>query len=121
MENNQPVQTQQQQQPATPVASTQAAVPPVAPVSNEDSGESKKMVLFLIAGVIFIIVLVGGVYMYLSKIQEAPDTAKISTPQQTSEQPEISKPDAIEQEINSINATSIDESMSGVDQDIKGL
>lgn len=96
---------------------------PNSNISQSSGGDSKKMFMFLITGIIVIFLVVGSIYFYLSKKQNVT-TAELQKPavSQTNTNTPANQPDdPIQQDINSINTSSIENSMSEIDQEIKAL
>lgn len=97
---------------------TQTAPNPVAP-EPEDS--TKKMIIMLAAGVVVILAVVGGIYMFLSNQQPA------TKPQATQTNPAPSKPtiaqveDALDRELDSINVEASEGDFKSVDSDLQSL
>lgn len=123
---------QPETQPAQPVVMQQATdVPAVAtqsipatppPVSiSSDSGDSKKMLLFLVGGVIIIVAIIAGIYYYFTRQQPIQDTTTSSPQSQVVNQTAPVMADPIQEELNSINPGNIDEAMTEIDTDLKGL
>lgn len=107
MDNNNPSLTTNPAPVATPEQ-------PVAPAGN---GDNSKMGLWMIAGVVLVFVIVGGIYWYLSNKQTAQNTpvpqANIPAPT-----PETNLSD----ELNSMDVTaSASSEFKAVDSDISGL
>lgn len=100
----------------TPPAPAQPAVPqtPIVPTTGGD--ESKKPILWLVIGIMLILALVGGIYLYLSRQQ-----AKSST-QTMVQTPQPSPQDNLENDLNSINVESSPSSdFAPVDSDLQQL
>lgn len=79
-------------------------------------GESHKMILWLVAGLILIIAVVGGVYLYMvnqqkGSTQGAP-TAVVTQPESV---------DSLEKEVVSEELEDIDKQFQSVDKDIESL
>ncbi len=111
MDNNKETLPEGVQQPAV-------ATPPAAPAPD---GGSKKMILMLIVGMVTVILIVGGLYMFLSKQQSAP----VPQVQQTTN---VSKPpslaqvkDVLDQELDSINVSASEGDFKSVDQNLQSL
>ena len=96
----------------------QQSVPQV-PVSELPSGDSKKMILWLVIGLVVVILLVGGIYFLLNQQQ----TGKSA--QQASEQKVIeSTPDtmdALERDLNALNVEDTETDFTSIDQDLQQL
>lgn len=95
MDNNQKVLNTQ----PDPLVSTQ---PP--------QGEGNKMVLWFIAGLLVIILVVGGVYWYLSNKQKTPPTTQAPT---------TKVEENLEKDLDSVNVEEVD--TSSVDSDLQSL
>lgn len=95
-----------------PVPPTPAPAPQVAPATID-----RKMILWLIIGVVLVFVAVGGIYWYLSNKQTAQNTA---VPRTTVKSP---VPETnLNDELNSIDVTASGSSeFKAVDSDISGL
>src|SRR3989344_7217891 len=96
---NTPLQTViQQPQPA-----------PMGPPGNE-GGESKKMILWLVIGLLVIGLMIGGVYLYLNNLQQTSKT----TPPPAQEK-------SLESEVESIIVGEVEAEFAPVDQDLQSL
>lgn len=117
----------------TPVVNTpQAPVPPqpVVPqvhVSDTPSGDSKKMILFLVAGIIAIALLVGGIYFFLN-MQQAGKTNEQSTETAANKPvvkatpiPPVDTIDALDKDLNAVNVGTTDADFAPIDQDLQQL
>lgn len=105
MENNNPVQT------TVPTPTIQPAPVVMPPAESEGSN---KMVLWLILGLVAIVLIVGGVYIYFSN-QQAIET-KVT--QQT---PAPAAQENLENDLNTIDVTNIDQDFSAIDADLGSL
>ena len=99
----------------TPPQPVQQPVP--QPTFSNPTNESNRMVLWLVIGLVIIIVVIGGIYIFLSKQQTAAPKEQTITSQTPAPQ------ENLESDLNSIdvgNAT--DESdLAPIDQDIQQL
>ncbi len=95
--------------------------PAQAPVAAPPAGDSKKMVLWLVAGFIVVIALVAGIYFLMSNRQQA------ATEEQPTAITQIQTPmpaveGNLEDDLNSVNTeTTLDSEFSSVDQDLQQL
>lgn len=114
----QPAPSAQVPTPATPITPpAQPVMPqaPVIPVSNNT--ESKKPILWLIIGAMLVLVVVGGIYLYLSQQQALK--SKTQTMVQT---PTASPQENLEGDLNSIDVNSSASSdFAPVDSDLQQL
>lgn len=95
-----------------------ASVPtPAAPIS---SGGSNKIMLFFIIIVVVVVALIGGVYFYLSKQPEATPASTNPPVVQTPSKPEETV-DALDRDLQSVNAASLDDEFSTIDEDLQKL
>lgn len=90
---------------------------PVVPGEPVTPGDSNKMILWFVIGLIGVILIVGGIYVFLSKGQPA------AKPQTTASKVPSPAPEAnLENDLNSINVNSgIDSDFTSVDQDLESL
>jgi len=107
VDNNNPMQPVG---PTTPIAqpTPQVSPPPVIP-----SGGDKRMVLWFVIGLVIIIVVVGGIYMYLSRQQSTGSVQQTPAPQAAQEN--------LENELNAIEVANPEQEFTSVDQDLKTL
>lgn len=111
MDNNNP----QPVPPQPPVQPAQFATSPVSPTSTSEDG-SKKMMIWLVGGVILILLAVGGVYLYMSRKQAESKLQTNNNPAPASQQ------DNLESDLNSINVESaVDSEFTTVDSDLQNL
>lgn len=114
MENS----NQTQQPPAVNTAPSQAPVVPQTPIAPEPpSGDSNKLVLWLVIGLVIVVVLVGGIYFFLSKQQTKTTETKTV---QTTPQPQDTV-DALDKDLNALNVESSDSDFASLDQDLQQL
>lgn len=73
---------------------------------------SNKFVLMFVAGLVIIILLVGGIYLYLSRQQAPSEVGPTPTPVVQ---------ENLEDDLNSIDITSIDNDFTSVDSDLQQL
>lgn len=112
---------QAMQQPANPpqapvAAQPQPAVPQVS-VTEPPSGDSKKMILWLVIGLVIVIVVVGGIYFFLN--QQAKNSAE-----QVAEQPIVETTDttdALEKDLSTLNIEDTESDFTSIDQDLQQL
>lgn len=111
--------------PVTPTANMAPAQPPapqvpVSPVSDPTQGESKRMIIWFVIGLVVVIALVGGIYFFLRK-QQASQTALNNQPiVQTPPKPEDTV-DALDKDLTAVDINSSDTDFASVDQDIQQL
>lgn len=106
-------------QPAAPAAPTQTPNVPVSGGSNGQTPASgSKMVLWFIIGLVVIVALVGGIYLYLSR-QEAVN----SNNQQAvkTQAPAPVAQENIENDLNNVAIDDIDTDFASLDQDLQQL
>lgn len=116
MENN----NQTQQSPAVNTIPPQAPTTPQTPIAPEPpSGESNKMVLWLVIGLVVIVVLVGGIYFFLSK-QQSTETGTKQPVVQVTPKPQDTV-DALDKDLNALNIESSDSDFASIDQDLQQL
>lgn len=102
MDNNNPPQ-----QPSAPQPQPNPAV------VQSDAAGNNKAIFWLIGGLILIILVVGGIYWYLSSKQTVQPA-----------QPTVSKSatgDTFDQDLNSIDVQAADSDFTSVDQDLQSL
>lgn len=86
-------------------------------VIQQPVGEDNKMGLWLLVGLVLVIVVVGGIYWYLSNQQTAQNTPVLKTSTKSTITEEN-----LEEELNSIDAeASGSNDFKAVDSDIQGL
>lgn len=101
-----------------PVTQTPVAKIPEAPVPQ--AGESNKIIMWFVMGLVVIVILVGGAYLFLSKQQP-------TVTNQTPLQPVVQAPkpqetvDALDKDLSDLNVANSDSDFSLVDQDLKQL
>lgn len=111
--NNQPVQ------PAKPAnQEVPGEQPTLTTVQQEQNQEGNKMILWLVGGLILIVLVVGGIYWFLSKQQENKQVSQApAKPVET----QITT-DSLNQDLNSVDTESSDSGgFTQVDQDLQGL
>ena len=93
----------------------QLPVPNTPPISDSSS---KKLILWLVIGLVIIIVLVGGIYLFLSRQQESALKPQVTTLQTSVPTPQ----ENLENDLSSIDVDAgIDSDFSSLDQDLKQL
>lgn len=112
MDNNLSPQT-----PPTPTINTPPPQPavPQTPTPGAPAEESNKLILWLVIGLVVIIVLVGGIYLFLSRQQGTtqPQTITSQTP---------APQENLENDLNSIDVeTGADSDFTSIDQDLQSL
>lgn len=95
-----------------------APVQPVQPPGPQPVEEgSKKMGVWLIGGVVLILLIVGGIYLYMSR-QQAKQSLQTETPPATTTAPQ----DNLENDLDAVNVESpVDSEFTSVDQDLQSL
>lgn len=107
MDNNNPII------PVTPPA------PVISPVPTSD-GSGNKMIIFFVVGFVAIILVVGGIYMYLNMQQAVPEPVAesiITTPVV----PKAEVKDPLDVDLEAINVASDEAEFNSVDQDLQSL
>lgn len=94
--------------PVSPVQNTPTTTPP-----PELNVMPKSKTMWLIVGLVVIILLIAGIYLYQSRQQ------KVSQPLKTT--PPATTVDNLESDLNSINVGDVDSEFTSVDQDLQGL
>ncbi len=120
MDNNLLNQTAPQPVPTVPQPSVGGTVPPPpkqpanvvqAPADGgEQPPQSKKMILMLVGGLILVLVLIGGAYLYVSRSG--------TTQNQTQT---VQQQDTLETELNQINVEDLESEFSTVEADLQNL
>lgn len=75
--------------------------------------DNKKMFLWLILGLLVIVVIVGGLYMFLSGQQKVAETTKPQVKQESV--------DSLEKDLDSVNVEEVDKEFTTVDSDLQSL
>ena len=111
MDNNPLTQSQ------TPVqaAPQPQFVTPDPQTPKSEGGDSKKMILYLVIGLLVIGGLVFGIYYYMSNQQKSTDTSQKEAPKQAE------SVDTLETEIDAVSVDDIDKEFSSVDSDLQSL
>lgn len=107
----------------TPPQSPQPVAPQVpipAPTKSDlvPPGDSHKVILWFVIGLIVVILAVAGVYLFLSR-QQAAETTRQPIVQVTPKPADMVN--ALDQDLNSINVATSDADFSTVDQDLNQL
>lgn len=111
MDNNNPA-------PEAPQATDQ----PQIPVPEVQSGESNKMVLWLVIGLVVIIALVGAIYFFLSSQQAATNTQKVTENPVVQASPEPPDTvDALDRDLNALNIGDVEADFASIDSDLQQL
>ncbi len=90
-------------------------VTPVPQMPKSESGDSKKMIVYLIVGLLVVGSLVFGIYYFISNQQKATDTSQKSAPKQEE------SVDTLETEIDAVSVDDIDKEFTSVDSDLQNL
>lgn len=98
-----------------PTAQAKTAPDPMLnqPADPKPEG-GNKMVLWLIIGLVVIILIVGGIYFYMSKQQSVSNPSATPAPASQSQE-------NLENDINSVDVSAVEGDFSPVDQDLKNL
>lgn len=105
--------------PKAPVINTptqsQGIVTPQVP-NPDSSSDSSKIVLWFTVGLVVIVIVVGGIYLFLSKQQGAAPGSQtvVQTPVPVVQE-------NLENDINNINVEDADSDFASVDQDLQQL
>lgn len=105
------------QMPTPNMSPSQPSVPQTL-MPDSSSGDSNKMILWLLIGLVIVVALVGGIYLFLSKQQTSAPKSQI-TPLQT---PVTLPQENLENDLRSIDVEGeIDSDFTPVDQDLGQL
>lgn len=116
MDANNPVQPTPEGSVATPTP-VQTPVMPQVPISNPSS--SNKIVLWFVGGLVLVVLIVGGIYLFLSRQQAVVPT---KTQQPITQAPTPTPQENLEGDLNSVNLdTGTPGDFTSVDQDIQQL
>lgn len=99
----------QPQQILQPTPSSTPMVPPPGPAES-----NKKIIIWLILGLLVIILAVGGIYLYLSSLQKSETTTSQRTPTPVAEE-------NLENDLNAIEVGDLEQEFVSVDQDLQNL
>lgn len=113
MDNNNPVMPSVLQTNTTPVA------PPIQPIPPVEK-DGNKMIIFLVLGVVLVILIVGGIYYFLSIQQQTPAPVAPITESPAPKAPVVAK-DALDAELEEINVASSGAEFQSVDSDLQSL
>ncbi len=106
-----------------PVASTPSATPTPTPNVNQTvnvmppspTGEqpksSKKRILMLVLGLVIVVLLIGGAYLFVNSKKSEPQTATTQT----------QAPDTLESDLTAVDVGSLDTEFVTVNQDLQTL
>lgn len=106
--------------PQTPIANPPQPVIPQNP--NPAPSPGNKMILWFVIGLVVVAGLVGGIYLYLSR--QTASTEQITAKQQTIVQPKPSPEetiDALDRDLNSVDAENPNTDFVSIDQDLQQL
>lgn len=106
--------------PQTPVAAQPQPAVPQVPVSEPPSGDSKKMILWLVIGLVIVIVVVGGIYFFLNQ-QQVKNNAQQATGQETVQATPPDTTDALEKDLSTLNIEDAESDFTSIDQDLGQL
>lgn len=121
MDNNPLTQSQAPANPqmqAAPVQATAAQPQFVTPdplTPKSEGGDSSKMILYLVIGLLVVGGLVFGIYYFISNQQKATDTSQKSAPKQTE------SVDTLQTEIDALSVDEVDKEFTSVDSDLQSL
>ena len=99
--------------PAT-VPNPEVMQPAAGGIEQSSKSNESKMMLWLIGGLVAIILIVGGIYFYLSSQQKLEQTQP--TPTQT---PKVQE--NLENELNALDVGDLDQQFQEVDKDLQSL
>lgn len=103
--------------PMGPPIQPNAVIPTPSTSSPTKDDSSNKMILWLIGGVMFIFLVVGGIYWYLSSQQQVTEPTFQPTitikPQDTV--------DTLDKDLNELKEDNLDSDFSSLDQDLQNL
>jgi len=89
------------------------------PVANAPEGGEKKTMMYMILGVIAILLIVGGIYLFLSRKQASEKT--INNTSSTTVQQDTTSTDTLIKDANAVDVTSPDSDFKTVDTDLGSL
>ena len=89
---------------------------PPLPTDPKPASSEKKMALWLIIGLVIIVIIVGGIYFYLSNQQKPlQSNLPVEGPKTTAAS------ENLENDINNVNVDEVDKNFSQVDKDLGSL
>lgn len=117
MDNNNP---SLQPQPAANIPLPQSPIPQTPlPAAAPESGDSKKIIIYFVVGIIVIALLIGGAYLFLSTQQSNTETQK--QPIVEAKPKEQDTVDALDKDLESLEIANTDSDFSTVDEDLQQL
>lgn len=109
-----------------PIANTvppEPIVPQVSIQNTSSGGDSKKIILWLVVGLVVVMGLVGGIYFFLS--QQQPTNSSMKPSEQVvvkaTPKPPVDTVDALDRDLNAVNIASSEADFIPVDQDLQQL
>lgn len=100
----------------TPVSAADPVTQPAANIVQEPPKGNK--MLWITLGVVVLILVVGGVYWYITSGQKAAPTTVQPSPKPTASPQTV---DTLEKDLNSVSLDDLDKEFSTVDTDFQGL
>lgn len=98
--------------------------PTPAPTPQPVEPGSNKLVLYFVIGLVIIVLLIGGVYLFMSRQQQTvKNTNMAAVPQpvvQVNPKPQDTV-DALDKDLSALNVGTSDTDFSSIDQDLKQL
>lgn len=105
---------------APPQAPSSQPSAPQTPIPDSSSGDSNKMILWLLLGLVIVVALVGGIYFFLS-MQQGGSIEQPATEQEVVQVTPPDTMDALEKDLNALNVENADSDFASVDQDLEQL
>ncbi len=110
--------------PKPPVAPVPQTAAPQIPVVNTNTGGSNKLVLYFVIGLVLIVLLIAGAYLFMSRQQQV---AKNNSNETTSREIVQATPapeetvDALDRDLSALNVGNTDSDFSSIDADLQQL
>ena len=103
------------QNPANPIQASQPTpnVVQTPPTPAKESGDNKKTTLWFVGGLVLVILVVGGIYLFLSSQQP-----KSQAPEPT---PKAAVEENLEEDLDTVNVGNIEGEFTTVDSDLQKL
>lgn len=116
MDNNptQPVQPVANNMPNPQTANPNMMAP--QPVTPAPEGKNNKTILLSLIGLVVIILVVGGIYLYFSNQQKVPQSKIPAEPPKAADATQ-----SLENDLDSVSVDDLDKEFSTVDQDLQSL